>query len=142
MTSKIVDNQERHDWIEYPIQDNVRLEVYWREDRGGRGPAASLYAFDDEILRLDCFGGDQGHCHVNMKQNRGQRWYYPEGTAQEHIRQAAFDLRMNTVFCLRSNNDEKVQKLKIEPEKLDVVSSEMERKMLEFANELGMVAHE
>ena len=33
MASKIVNNQERHDWVEYPVQDDVRLEVYWRRTR-------------------------------------------------------------------------------------------------------------
>ena len=84
--------QRRNDWVEYPIQENVRLEVYWRDDRAGRGPAASLYVYDDEVLRLDCFDGDQGHCHVNIRQNKGHRWYYPEGTVQQHIERSAFEL--------------------------------------------------
>jgi len=27
--------QERNDLVEYPIQENLRLEVYWRDDRAG-----------------------------------------------------------------------------------------------------------
>ena len=60
MATKVVNNQERFDWVEYPVQDDVRVEVYWRSDRGGHGPAASLYFYDDEVLRFDCFGGDEG----------------------------------------------------------------------------------
>ena len=33
-------NQEqrgRNDLVEYPIQENVRLEVYWRDDNAGSG---------------------------------------------------------------------------------------------------------
>ena len=70
---------EKHDLVEYPIQDNVRLESYWRDDAGGRGPAASLFVYDDEIMRFDCFGGDNGHCHFNLRQTRGRRWMYPDG---------------------------------------------------------------
>jgi hypothetical protein len=33
------------DLVEYPIQDRVYLEVYWRDDRAGYGPAASVYAY-------------------------------------------------------------------------------------------------
>ena len=29
---------EKHDLVEYSIQENVRLESYWRDDAGGRGP--------------------------------------------------------------------------------------------------------
>ena len=50
---------QKHDLVEYPIQDNVVLQAYWRDDAGGRGPAASLYVYDDEIMRFDCFGGGQ-----------------------------------------------------------------------------------
>ncbi|MCZ6680237.1 MAG: hypothetical protein O7E52_23645 [Candidatus Poribacteria bacterium] len=132
--------QERHDLVEYPIQDNVRLDVYWREDRGGRGPAASLYVYDDEVLRLDCFGGDQGHCHVNLKQTKGQRWYYPAGPAKQHIEQSAFDLMTNHAFCLRTHQDERIQRVKIDTEKLEVAASEMKRKLLEFSEKLGLDA--
>ena len=40
----------RQDRTTYPIQDDVRLEVYWRNDRAGYGPAASVYA----IIRKFC----------------------------------------------------------------------------------------
>ena len=50
------EQQGRRDLVEYPLEDNVRLEVYWRDDRAGYGPAASVFAYDQEILRLDCFG--------------------------------------------------------------------------------------
>ena len=82
-----MDNR-KHDLVEYPIQDNVRLQSYWRDDAGGRGPAASLYVYDDEIMRFDCFGGDNGHCHFNLRQTRGRRWMYPEGTFKDHIQQS------------------------------------------------------
>ena len=104
---------QKHDLVEYPIQDNVRLESYWRDDAGGRGPAASLYVYDDEIMRFDCFGGDNGHCHFNLRQTRGRRWMYPEGTFQDHIQQSLFDLRTNLNFCLQTHQDERVQEVQI-----------------------------
>ena len=69
------EQQGRRDLVEYPLEDNVRLEVYWRDDRAGYGPAASVFAYDQEILRLDCFGeakkqGGTGHCHINLKQKQ------------------------------------------------------------------------
>jgi len=133
-----VNYQERHDLVEYPIQENVTLQVYWRDDRGGRGPPASLYVHDDEVLRFDCFGGDQGHCHVNLKQTRGHRWYYPEGTARDHIERSAFELRVNHPFSLRTNQDARIQTVRIDPEKLKQVTDQMQDKLLEFANQLGL----
>ena len=59
------EQQGRRDLIEYPLEDNVRLEVYWRDDRAGYGPAASVFAYDQEILRLDCFG--------EAKKNKAER---------------------------------------------------------------------
>ena len=29
------EQQGRRDLVEYPLEDNVRLEVYWRDDRAG-----------------------------------------------------------------------------------------------------------
>ena len=139
MATKVVNNQERFDWIEYPVQDNVRLEVYWRSDRGGHGPAASLYFYDDEVLRFDCFGGEEGHCHMNLSQTRGQRWYYPEAPVKENIKQAGFDLRKNSLFCILSHQDDRIRRLKIDQEKLEVAANQMESRLTEIAVQLDML---
>ena len=139
MATKVVNNQERFDWAEYPVQDDVRLEVYWRSDRGGHGPAASLYFYDDEVLRFDCFGGDEGHCHMNLSQTRGQRWYYPEGPVKENIKQAGFDIRKNYQFCILSHQDDRIRRLKIDQEKLEVAASQMESRLTEIAAQLDML---
>ncbi len=127
----------KHDLVEYPIQDNVRLEVYWRDDAGGRGPAASLYVYDDEIMRFDCFGSDNGHCHFNLRQTRGRRWMYPVGSFRDHIQQSLFDLRTNLTFCLQTHQDERVQSVEVAQEKLEHVSRQMEVQLLKFADELA-----
>lgn len=127
----------KHDLVEYPIQDNVRLEVYWRDDAGGRGPAASLYVYDDEIMRFDCFGSDNGHCHFNLRQTRGRRWMYPVGSFRDHIQQSLFDLRTNLTFCLQTHQDERVQSVEVAQEKLEHVSRQMEAQLLKFADELA-----
>ena len=130
--------QGRHDLAEYPIQEHVRLDVYWRDDRAGRGPAASLYVYDEEVLRLDCFDGDQGHCHMNLRQNRGQRWYYPVGGVKDHIKRSAFELGANTPACISMNHDPQVQAVKTDPENLKKAAALMEGKMLEFVEKLGL----
>ena len=126
----------RKNLVEYPIQDDVRLEVYWRDDATGYGPASSLYVFDYEVLRLDCFGGDQGHCHINPQQNRGLRLCYAEGTCQEQIDRSAFELQNNLPFCLGTNQDKKIQEVNIDWEQLELAIRQMRKKMLEFAGQL------
>lgn len=127
---------QKHDMVVYPIQDDVRLEVYWRDDVGGRGPAASLYVYDDEIMRFDCFGGDNGHCHYNLRQTRGRRWMYPEGSFQDHIKQSLFDLRTNLPFCLQTHQDQRIQETQINRESLDRAAEKMETQLLDFADKL------
>jgi hypothetical protein len=130
--------QPRHDLTKVPVQDGVWVEVYWRDDAAGRGPCASLYVRDVEIMRFDCFPGDQGHCHVNFQQNRGQRWYYPPGTVREHIEQSAFDLGKNVAFCLRSNQDAAIQEMRIDPEKLQEAARRSRERLLALADQLRL----
>ena len=130
-------SQRKKDLVTYPIQDQVRLEVYWRDDEGGHGPASSLYVLEEEVFRFDCFGGDQGHYHFNLRQNRGQRWYYEESTVQENIDRSVFEMTKNLPFCLWTNHDSNVQSVKIDQEKLDWAADQMREKLLEFAGQLG-----
>ena len=127
---------QKHDLVEYPIQEDVLLQVYWRDDVGGRGPAASLYVYDDEIMRFDCFGGDNGHCHFNLRQTRGRRWMYPEGSFQDHIHQSVFDLHTNLTFCLKTHQDERIQEIQVTQESLRQAALQMETYLLELADKL------
>ncbi len=126
----------KHDLVEYPIQDNVLLQAYWRDDVGGRGPAASLYVYDDEIMRFDCFGSDNGHCHFNLRQTRGRRWMYPHGSFQDHIHQSLFDLRTNLNFCLQTHQDQRIQEMRIAQDGLEQASKKMQTYLLELADKL------
>ena len=133
----------RQDRTTYPIQDDVRLEVYWRNDRAGYGPAASVYAYNQEVLRLDCFGeakkhGGKGHCHINLKQTRARQWLYPPGTVRDHIGHAIHDLTHNLRFCLSTNADERIQQIEIDQETLQPIAQEVEAKMLAFADKLNL----
>ena len=137
------EQQGRRDLVEYPLEDNVRLEVYWRDDRAGYGPAASVFAYDQEILRLDCFGeakkqGGTGHCHINLKQNRARQWMYPAGPVSAHIEQAMHDLKHNLGFCLATNTDERIQQASVDPETLEQAAEQAEAKMVAFMQQLDL----
>jgi len=114
---------------EFPVQEGIVVEAYWRDDRAGRGPAASVYAHDQEVLRLDCFGGDQAHFHVNLTQ-AAVRWYYPPCTVAENIERAAFDLATNLRFCLRHNRDPEIRALRPDAARMAAVSAEVRAHLL------------
>ena len=137
------EQQGRNDLVEYPLQDNLRLEVYWRNDRAGYGPAASVYAYDQEVLRLDCFGeatkqGGKGHCHINLRQTRARQWMYHPGSIRDHVEQAMHDLRHNLGFCLTTNTDERMQRTAGSAETLEPIAQQAEAKMLEFMSQLRL----
>ena len=47
-----------------PIQRDSYLAVYFKDyGTQGIGPGVSLYVFENEILRFDCFGDARGHYH-------------------------------------------------------------------------------
>jgi hypothetical protein len=132
------ENQPRYDLTKYPIQENVWIEVYWRDDPAGRGPCASLYVGDLELLRYDCFAGDQGHLHVDIHKMGGQRLYYPPGPVRQHIDRTAFEVSKNVPFALRFNHDPAIQQLRIDPEKLLAVAQQTRERLLELATQLGL----
>ena len=120
-----------------PIQDGVRLEVYWAADQSdglGGGPAASLCVFDDEILRLDCFGGNNGHYHFNPQQTwlvrpGPLRLYVPDGTHEDHIEQATFVLARYVPAVQGMNRDPRIRCVRIDTARLAEVSTEMRETM-------------
>ena len=133
----------KKDLVEYSLEENVRLEVYWRNDNAGYGPAASVYAHNQEVLRLDCFGeakkhGGKGHCHINLKQTKARQWMYPPGTVKNHIEHAMHDLRQNLKFCLITNPDENIQQTTVEPEVLEPIAQQAEEKLLGFMKQLEL----
>ena len=46
-----------------PIQSDSYLAVYYKHYGSWMGPGVSLYVFENEILRFDCFGEQSGHYH-------------------------------------------------------------------------------
>jgi hypothetical protein len=90
-----------------------------------------------EVMRFDCFDGEQGHCHVNFQQNRGHRWYYPPGSVRQHIAQSSYDLGRNASFALRSSVDPAIQETRIDPEKLKEAAHQAREKLIELADRLG-----
>lgn len=99
------------DQVTIAVSADIRYEVYWRQDEGGDGPAASVYAFDLEILRLDLFGEDRGHLHFDVGGAVGTRLWFPPGTMRDHVERGAFELGHNLRAYLQISRDERCNRL-------------------------------
>jgi len=119
----------------FPIQENVVLETSYMGPEFGPGPVASIYIFDHEVMRLDCLGGDRGHFHVNMTQSlfrpngENARFYFPEGTVEEHIECAAFQLRRNLDYARSQNYRRRVRSVELDRSRIEVVSRQMREEL-------------
>ena len=119
-------------------QEDVELWVYWSDvPNVGRGPSASLFVLREEVLRLDCFGGSEGHMHLNPEQQRlsgrvGVRLYFQDGSRAEHVDRAAFELIANTDAALKSNGLSRVRNFPIDQNTLADASNQMRHLMQEL----------
>ncbi len=117
---------------QFRLQPDVMMEVYWSRVPGfGGGPTASLFVLDEEILRLDCFGGADGHMHFNPEQARltdgweTPRIHFGPGTVPDQIARAVFELKTNSVNALKSNMIKRIRDFPLDTAALDRVSSDM-----------------
>ena len=113
-------------------QPNVMLEVYWSRVPGvGWGPSASLFVLGEEILRLDCFGGADGHMHFNPEQAHltagwpAPRIRFGPGTIPDQIARGVFELKTNGVDALKSNMIKRIRDFPLDAAALDRVSNDM-----------------
>jgi hypothetical protein len=120
----------------FPIQEGVVLETYCLGPPFGPCPAASVYIHDEEVMRLDCIGGVEGHFHVNLTQSlfypggEQARFYFPDGTVAEHIENAEFQLRHNLDYARRQNYKRSIREIQIDKAKLDDVAGQMKAELL------------
>ena len=126
------------------IQSGARLEVYWNTNKMGPGPSVSLYVLDEEIYRIDCFGGTTGHLHINPVQANlvlgwatTPRFFFPPGDMQEQVERAAFELTANTTAALQTNQLASVRKFSMDKRALDDAVDQMSAYMKELMLEHG-----
>lgn len=134
----VYDNNGRRGTVRYLIQEDARLEVSWREARVGKGPSASLYVYNQEIFRFDCFGEKRGHYHVNLTQpckagrEEYSRMFFFSQTVEEQIERSIYELRTNVGYYLQRDRSPKVRKFRLDPNKIEPVLEWMRDKMLEY----------
>ncbi len=116
------------------------IAVYWADVPGvGSGPGASLYVQAEEVMRLDCFGSHMGHMHINPEQGHlmyrhGEhmtaRLYFPEGSREEHVERATFEMRNNAFVALQMNALPMIQKHKLDKNDLMQATAQMHQAMM------------
>ena len=127
-----------NDVVLYPVQDHAYLAVYWKDLPIGKGPCISLYVYDKEILKFDCFGEDRGHYHTNVNQPslapRGEeRLYFSERTIEDQVARSIFEIRRNAAYHLQRNFDPHVTFFKLDRPRLEAALGQAAAKMLEYA---------
>ena len=125
----------RNDCTDLPICDGVYVQVYWKKLKLGKGPALSLFMLDEEILRIDCFGKGAGHLHVAFfLPGKGEnRLWMHEATILEQIERARFELYRNHRYYQSRIPNPRIRAIKIDREKMKVVSEQAYKVMMGFA---------
>ena len=116
------------------LQD-AYLIVHWSDfPPVGSGPSASLYVLQEEVMRIDCFGGVDGHMHFNPEQDylnnrldtaRTPRIYFPEGSRQDHVDRAVFELKRNVSAALAMNVLPAIQDYSFDFDELEAAAEQM-----------------
>ncbi len=118
-------------------QEGVILEVYWARVPVGWGPAASLSILKEEVLRLDCFGGQFGHMHFNpiqgllLEESRfpHPRIYFQPGSILQKIERSAFELTHNAMYAKGTNLLRRVRRFPLDQMALKEAALEMIKHM-------------
>ncbi|MGH7981976.1 MAG: hypothetical protein ACREFF_02380 [Candidatus Udaeobacter sp.] len=121
------------EWIR--VQPDVDLKVYWKVLPIGKGPAVSLYIFEFQILRFDCFGARDGHFHLFLgwpSPTSEDRIWLPEPNATAQVERTMFELTKNVTYYLQRHNDERVRHLRLESELWSTACTRARDKMLHF----------
>ena len=75
---------------------------------------------------------------MNLTQTGGRQWMYRPGSVPEHIEQAMHDLRQNLNFCLATNEDEKIQDIKVSSKTIEPIAEKAEADLRAFAGQLEL----
>jgi len=127
------------DIVVYEIQSHVKVAVYWKALPNGGGPGASLYVYDEEVLRFDCFGAGRGHYHANLStagwgpKADEHRLFFREQAVAEQIERAGFELMTNVGYYLRRNRDPRVRDTVLDPQRLAAAVEQMKATMRDYA---------
>lgn len=118
--------ESRNDIHNLAVSEGVRIEVFWKKLKLGKGPALSLFMLEEEILRIDCFGKAAAHLHVAFfLPGKGEkRLWMSEQKVEEQISRARFELYRNYRYYQSRIPNPKIRALKIDRVKMKEVSEQ------------------
>lgn len=122
-----VNHAARKDVTRFPVEQGIYIDVFWKALPAATGPAFSLFAYDEEVLRLDCGGPGRGHFHASFltKQhtwkNRNQ---FFESTRETQIERAVFELQNNIGYYLERHPWKKIREIELAGERWETLCSE------------------
>ena len=120
----------RNDIYKVTVQDNLYFLVFHKNLPIGFGSAVSLYIFEFEFLKFDCFGENKGHYHI-YDNKLNETIYFTEKTPQEQINRTCELISNINLFLIKSNKNY-IKNFKIDMNiflnKIDLIKN----KLLEF----------
>ena len=125
----------RKDIVILPLGNNANLEVYWREDKLGIGPAASVYIYNREVLRFDCFGEEEGHFHISTPYKgsiASDRIYYTEKNVEDQIDRTFFEIKTNIFSYINMHPSKRIRGIQLDKKNLENSAIEMKKIMLDY----------
>ncbi len=116
-----------------PIQPDSYLAVYFKRYGTNAGPGVSLYVFENEILRFDCFGGDRGHYHLlpclsALPSN--ERIDFSTDSIETQIDQALIEITGNYIAHLARHFRRRIREFRFDQAQLEVAVSAARGRML------------
>ncbi len=91
----------RQDVVDFEIDKNVGLEVYWKVLNIAESPSVIFHALGYEILRFDTYINGKAHCHIQVVECQAKckpRLFLPEKTVEEQIERAIFELEKTSII--------------------------------------------
>lgn len=132
-------NPARKDVAVFAVQPELELVVFWKVLPIGKGPALSLYACGEEVLKFDCFGPDKGHYHISLStpvRTAEDRLYFYEQSASEQIERALFEVKNNLHYYLQRHQRRLVRNIRVDQNLIADVCDAAGARMREFLNEV------
>lgn len=125
-------------------REGLRVDTYWADVPGvGSGPTVALFVHEIEVLRADCFGGSEGHMHLNPDEFRvlpnrvATRLFFPPGDRKSHVERAVFEVRANFQYALLTSALPEIREFEVTDAELDAVADQVEGRLCQLLQERG-----
>jgi hypothetical protein len=125
----------RRDVQRISVQDGLVIDVCWKSEPIGKGPALSVFVCGDEFARFDCFGPDRGHFHLALfapASVREQRLKFAERTATDQISRTIFEIDRNLAYYLERAANPAIRKFDVHRPNLLTALPKAESRMRGF----------